>query len=224
MQLQALRVASDFARCARSRGRMERNGTDGPNKGASRRVANAKGSMRHTGKQPERRMHAVRTYIPQVGYLFYCFDMYERGRQSAAQQHSKNNENETKRCGKKYISPFAHVIMFCLIETPCTGQKRKKIEQQSFSLSLVRRPPFSRPPRHRCGPGKASLPICDSEPRRPPRVKPGAHRGPRSPARQCWCSDCVHSSLCELPLGCINEHRLNYLLQTKTTVVGSHIT
>ena len=27
--------------------------------------------------------------------------------------------------------------------------------------------------------------LCHSEPRRPPRVKPGAHRGRRSPARQC---------------------------------------
>ena len=44
---------------------------------------------------------------------------------------------------------------------------------------------------HRFGPGKSSLPPChSSEPRRLPRVKPGAHRGRRSPTRQCWCSDC----------------------------------
>ena len=32
--------------------------------------------------------------------------------------------------------------------------KKKKIEQQSFSMDLVRRPPLSRPLRHRFGPGK----------------------------------------------------------------------
>ena len=51
-------------------------------------------------------------------------------------------------------SPSPHVIIFCLIGTH--RSKKKKVEQQSLSLNLVRRPPLSRPPRHRFGPGKLS--------------------------------------------------------------------
>ena len=71
----------------------------------------------------------------------------------------------------------------------------KKSCAQSFSLSLVRRPPVSRPPHHRFCPGKAFLPLCHSEPGRPPRVKPRAYRGHRSPARHSRCSDCVSLSV-----------------------------
>ena len=143
------------------------------------------------------RSHATRTYIPQVGQLLSSFHMCVRKRKhSAAQQHRQNNENETGNFGKKKKSPFPLMkIFFCLIGAPCTGEKLKKIEQQSFSLSLVCRPPLSRPPRHRFGPGKAFLPLGHGEPRRPPRAKPSAHRGPRSPARQSWCSDSVALSL-----------------------------
>ena len=86
------------------------------------------------------------------------------------------------------------VLTFCLIGTPCTDQKRKKSNSRA-SLSLVRRPSISRPPHHRIGPGKDFLSLCHSEPRLPLRVKPGAHRSPRSPARQSWCSDCVALSV-----------------------------
>ena len=96
---------------------------------------------------------------------------------------------------RKKISRPPHAIMFCLSGAPCTGQKRRKSKHQSFCLSLVHRPPLSRPPRHRFGPGKAFLTLCHSEPRRPPRLKPGSHHGRRSLAPQCWCSDCVALSL-----------------------------
>ena len=138
----------------------------------------------------------VRTYIPQVGYyylyLFSSFDMLyvcTVCTKKAKAQHgtaAKTMKMKPKtRKGKKIPVPF-RVIFFCLIGTPYTRPKRRKekIAQKSFSLSLVRRPPLSRPPRHRFGPGKAFITLCHSEPRRPPRVKPGAHRGPRSPARQ----------------------------------------
>ena len=96
--------------------------------------------------------------------------------------------------GKTKIPVSFHVIFLCWLEH-LAPVKKKKIVQQSFSFSLVRHPPVSRPPHHRFGPGEAFLPLCHSEPRRPFRVKPGAHRGRRSPARQCWCSDCVTLSV-----------------------------
>ena len=102
--------------------------------------------------------------------------MYERdstARHSSTVKTMKMNPKIPER--KKTPAP-SRVIMSCLIGTPYTGQKEKKIkiEQQSFSLSLVRRPPLSRPSRNRFGPGKAFLPPCHSEPRRPLHVKPVA--------------------------------------------------
>ena len=126
------------------------------------------------------RSHAIR-HTPgiTIGYLFSSFDIlaaaeqYVRKRKhSTSQQQQKNNENETEKIGKK-----------CLIGTPCTGRKTRQKNEQSFSPSLVRRPPASRPPHLRFGAGKAFLTLCHSQPRRPPRVNPGAHRGRRSPAQ-----------------------------------------
>ena len=53
------------------------------------------------------RSHAVRTYIPPVGYLFSSDTLYVRKRKhsTARQQHRKNNENETEKFGKKKKSP-----------------------------------------------------------------------------------------------------------------------
>ena len=48
----------------------------------------------------------------------------------------------------------------CLLEhlAPATKYKKyRRNEQLSFPVSLARRPPLSRPPRHRFGPGRASL-------------------------------------------------------------------
>ena len=132
--------------------------------------------------------------------LAVCAAVRKR-KHSTARQHRKNNQNnEAEKFGKKKQSPSPREIIFCLIGTPCTGQRHKKIVQQRFSLSLVRRPALSLPPRHRFGPGKAFLPLCRGEPRRPPRVKPGAHRGRRSPARQCCCSDWVPPSVIFSPV------------------------
>ena len=50
------------------------------------------------------RSHAVRRYIPQMGdnFLFMICLLYVRERkQSTAQQHRKNYENETENFGKK---------------------------------------------------------------------------------------------------------------------------
>ena len=159
--------------------------------GANRRFANAKRSMLHPGKQPERRMHAVRTYIyPRWGayFLILICCMYEGESTSRPSSTATTMQIIPKFPTRKTIFVPSHVIIFCLIGTPMhrsNGQKKKKNEQPSFSLSLVGRSPLSLPPRHRFGPGKAFLPLChSSEPRRPTRAKPGAHRGPRSPARQ----------------------------------------
>ena len=141
------------------------------------------------------RMSYVRTY-PRSGTCFLLLIpamlisvlvQYGRKRKhNTAQQHSINIENETKQLGKNEIPVPSRVNIFCLIGTPYTRseRKKKKIEQKSFSLSLVRRPPVSRPSHNRFGSGKAFPPLCHSEPRRPPHVRSGAHRGPRSPARQ----------------------------------------
>ena len=71
-----------------------------------------------------------------------------------------------------------------LIGTPGTG--KAKMTNSRASLSLARCPTLSRPPRHLFGPGKAFRVLCPSDPRCAPRVKPDAHRGPRSPALECW--------------------------------------
>ena len=138
-------------------------------------------------RKTTRTPHALRAYIPQVGTYFLlliCF-MYERestARQSSTAKTMKVKPNKSER--NKIPAP-SHLIIFCLLGTPCTGQKEKN-RTASFFFRLVRRTPVSRPPRHRFGPGKASLSLCHGEPRHPPCVKSGAHRGPRSPARQCW--------------------------------------
>ena len=47
------------------------------------------------------RSHAVRTHIPQVGYLFSSFDMLyvRKTKHSTSQQHRKKHENETENFG-----------------------------------------------------------------------------------------------------------------------------
>ena len=137
-------------------------------------------------KENSRTPHAVSTFIPQAGYLFSSFDRAQHG--TAAQQH---NENETGKSGKKI--PVSSCTIFWPDWDTLPRSNRGKIEHQSFSLSLVR-PPVSRPSHHRLDPSKMSPPLCHSEPRRPPCVGPSAHRCPRLPARQSWCSDCVAPS------------------------------
>ena len=115
------------------------------------------------------RSHAVRTYIPQVGYLFSSLDMlyvctciYEE-RESTARHSSKNNENETEDFGKKNEFPVpSPVIMFCLVGTPYTRSKtRNKKNRTEELLSQPRTPPtLSGPPRHRFDPAKAFLTLC----------------------------------------------------------------
>ena len=131
---------------------------------------------------------AVRTYLPQVGYFFSFL--------IPGILHRKNNENEATGISerKKIPSPLS-CNHFSLIGSPCTGQK-KRFEQQSFYLSLVQRPPVTRPLRHRLGPGKAFVPLCHCcESCHSSHFKLGANRGTRSPARQCWYSDCVALSV-----------------------------
>ena len=72
------------------------------------------------------RSHAVRTYIPHVRYpflLLICLLYTRKRKHSTEQQHRKNNENETEIFGKKEKYPSPYVTIFCLIGTPCTGQK-----------------------------------------------------------------------------------------------------
>ena len=82
------------------------------------------------------------------------------------------------------------------------------VRTAEISLSLVCRPPLSRSPRHRFGPSKAFLTLCHSEPRRPPRVKSGAHRGRCLPARQRCYSDGVALSLSFSPVAKISTARI----------------
>ena len=99
--------------------------------------------------------------------------------------------------------------------------QQKKMNSRASLTALYAAPPRSRPPCHRFGPGKAPLPLRHSEPRRPPRVKPGAHRGPRLPARQCWCLYCGALSVNFSLVAKIAP--LEFSFATKTTLVDSYI-
>ena len=90
-------------------------------------------------------------------------------------------------------------------------------------LSLACCPPLSRPPRHRFGPGTAFLPLCPSEPHHGSCGKPSAHRVPRSPARQCWRSDCDALSLELIELGRKIMHCLKVFLHNETNFIGSYM-
>ena len=58
------------------------------------------------------------------------------------QQHRKNIEYETQNIEKKTNSPSPHEIMFCLIGTPCAGQKQSLVLQSfCLSASYAARPP-----------------------------------------------------------------------------------
>ena len=83
-----------------------------------------------------------------------------------------------------------------------------------FSASYAVYPPLSRPTRHWFGPANIAS-LSASGPRREPRVKPGDQRGPCSPARQCWCSDCgaLFEKFC---LGQKNKHRLSIVWRVHT--------
>ena len=60
---------------------------------------------------------------------------------STALQHRKNNEKDTENFGKKKKTLSPHVILFCLIGTPCTGQRRKKSNSRAcLSASYAARP------------------------------------------------------------------------------------
>ena len=93
------------------------------------------------------RSHAVRTYIPQVGYLLLflmlsncCMKRENTARHSSiAAKTVKMKQN----FGKKKKSPSPRVIVFCLIGTPGTGQnikKKKTNSRASFSASYTARP------------------------------------------------------------------------------------
>ena len=130
----------------------------------------------------------------------YCCTKEKAQHGTAAPQ---NNENETENIGKKTQSPSPHENKFLSDWDTLHRSKNQAIKknvQQSFSLSLIRRPPLSRPTRHRFGPGKVFLTLCHSQPRDPPRVKRGAHCGRRSPARQCCYSVWVPPSVIISPV------------------------
>ena len=145
--------------------------------------------MLNPGKHPESHMPYVPTYSRYSTYflvLTYC--MHERQSTARNSSAAKTMKMRSKISERKTTPRPLSCNHSSLIEAPCTGRNLKT--NQSFSLGLVRRPP-SRPPRHRLGPDQAFLPLCHSEPCRPPRVKPGSHRGPPSPARHFLCSDLV---------------------------------
>ena len=151
-----------------------------------------------TARKPQtlRVADVVRTYIPQVGYLFSCFDTWyalclysyvRKRKHSTAQQFTAKTMNMKPKISERKIPVPSCVIIFCLIGTTYTRSERRKEKKRTEELlshSLVGRPPLSLPSRNRFGPGKAFLPLCHSEPHRSPHVKPVAYRGPRSPARQ----------------------------------------
>ena len=112
-----------------------------------------------------------------------------------------------KNSERKKIPVLSHVIIFCLIGKPCTCQNKIKTNGRASLLASY--------------PGKAFPTLCQSEPRRPTGVKPGAHRGRRSPARQCCCSDFV--ALCGFQHDPKNKHRLNLTLQSRTTLTYSYM-
>ena len=126
---------------------------------------------------------------------------------------------------EKKIPVPSRVIIFCLIGTPYTRSKRRKEKNRTEELlSQPRTPPaplatISQPIRS----GQSFPPsLPHSEPRRQLHVKPGAHRGPPSRARQSRCSECVALSL--IFIFCLkNKHRLNCILHIKTTLRYSFI-
>ena len=107
---------------------------------ANWRLDNAKSPAAMLQEKPTQKPHmlpvadVVRTYIPQVAYLFSSFDTWyalcvysyvQKRKHSTAQQHSKNNENESEIFGKeKNLRPLS-CDNFCLIGRPCTGQKEE---------------------------------------------------------------------------------------------------
>ena len=113
-RIQALRVAG------RSRGK--KNGTEHTVQSIRCKQAICKCQELHApSRKSTRTPHAVRAYIPQVGYLFSSFDvLYVRKRKHGTeQQHRKDNENETEKYGrKKKITVPSHAILFGLNGTP----------------------------------------------------------------------------------------------------------
>ena len=89
--------------------------------------------------------------FPLLIRLLYVLLVYERESTGRHSSTAKTIKMKPEKLGRQPKNPSPHEIIFCLIGTPCTGQKMKKIVQQSFYLSLVSRPPLSRPPRHRFG-------------------------------------------------------------------------
>ena len=148
------------------------------------------------------RSHVVRAYIPQIGYIFSFSNMlaacmYETESTAPHSSTAKTMQIKLKTLERKQRNAPPRAKISCLIGTYYIGQaeiNKKLNSRASLSASYAVRP-LSRPQRHRFGPGKAFLTLCHSEPCHPPRVKPGAHRGCRSSAWHCWCSDCVALSL-----------------------------
>ena len=130
----------------------------------------------------------------------------EKAQHGTVQQHRQNNGKQKLNIpARKNKSPSLQMKNKPpRLEHLAPVKNENNSNSQSFSLNLIRRPSPSRPPRHRFGRVKPFLLLCHSEPRRPPRVKPCAHRGSRSPARQCWCSDCVNLSVNFTPVAKIS--------------------
>ena len=111
---------------------------------------------------------------------------YEReitARQPIAKNLEKTNENE-------HLSPLC-----CNSFPPEWNTLHRSETKQSSSRASLSASHAAHPSRGRLATDSVRVKLpspsaTSSEPRRPPRVKPGLHRGPRSPARQCWCSDC----------------------------------
>ena len=171
-----------------------------------------------------------RTYVHTPGRVLVSFIGYapclypyvrKRRKHSTAQQLRKTSVNETEKFGKKKNPQSSRVIIFCLIGTPCTGKKKQKKLQQSFSLSLV----AARPSRDHLA--------TDSV-----RVKLSLLSATVSPVARLALSPVLTvavvrqldnvvvrlgTSLCDFQPGRKNKHRLNIILQSRTTLKYSYV-
>ena len=154
--------------------------------------------MLHSGKQPERRMPYVCAY-PRQGtyfllliYTWYAVFTKEKAQHGTAQQHRKTIENETKQVGKKknlrLLLRNKLLPEWNILHRP---KKKKKNSKAFLSASYTARLSRDHLTTDLVRVKLSSLSATVI----PPRLKPGAHRGPRSPAQQSRCSACVALSV-----------------------------
>ena len=144
-------------------------------------------------------VHHLQIDHVQIDHLDSNLPLYDMSRRICAVQiqhglatHRKNTEylmkTKIRKVENKKSVPSDAIISRLVWNT--LSRSEQKSYSRELLLGFVRCPPLLRPPRHRFGPSNYFLPFGPCEHRRPPRVKPGARRGPRCPARQFWCSDC----------------------------------